>query len=63
MEWPWVAGVFRQCRAANVPFFFKQWRGVQKHRTGRKIFGRIYDEMPVLDSPEPSSRSLVVLNA
>jgi len=44
----WVVGVFRQCRAANVPFFFKQWGGVQKHSAGRKIFGRTYDEMPVV---------------
>jgi protein gp37 len=42
----WVVAVFRQCRAAGVPFFFKQWGGVQKHTTGRKIFGRTYDEMP-----------------
>ncbi|MDB6105203.1 MAG: Bacteriophage protein gp37, partial [Gammaproteobacteria bacterium] len=35
------------CRRADVPFFFKQWGGVQKHRTGRKLFGCIYDEMPV----------------
>jgi protein gp37 len=42
----WVIGVFRQCRAARVPFFFKQWGGVQKHIAGRKIFGRTYDEMP-----------------
>jgi protein gp37 len=44
----WVVDVFRQCRAVRVPFFFKQWGGVQKHATGRKIFGRTYDEMPSL---------------
>jgi protein gp37 len=42
----WVVDVFRQCRAARIPFFFKQWGGVQKHINGRKIFGRVYDEMP-----------------
>jgi protein gp37 len=42
----WVVSVFRQCRAARVPFFFKQWGGVHKQTTGRKIFGRTYDEMP-----------------
>jgi protein gp37 len=51
MERSWVHGVFRQCRRAEVPFFFKQWGGVQKHRTGRKLFGRIYDEMPFLQAP------------
>jgi protein gp37 len=30
-----------------VPFFFKQWGGVQKKRTGRKLYGRTYDEMPI----------------
>jgi protein gp37 len=44
----WVVEVFRQCRATRVPFFFKQWGGVQKHATGRKIFGRTYDEMPAI---------------
>ena len=43
----WVVDVFRQCRRAHVPFFFKQWGGIRKHTTGRKIFGRTYDEMPV----------------
>jgi protein gp37 len=46
LERDWVVSVFRQCRNARVPFFFKQWGGVRKHVTGRKIFGRTYDEMP-----------------
>jgi protein gp37 len=46
MQRVWVEDIFRQCRRADVPFFFKQWGGVQKHRTGRKLFGRVYDEMP-----------------
>jgi protein gp37 len=46
MDRQWVQDIFRQCRRADVPFFFKQWGGVQKHRTGRKLFGRTYDEMP-----------------
>jgi protein gp37 len=50
MEREWVLDVFRQCRRAAVPFFFKQWGGVQKHRTGRKLFGRTYDEMPLFNA-------------
>ena len=46
MEADWVTQIFRQCRKSRVPFFFKQWGGVQKHVTGRKLFGRTYDEMP-----------------
>ena len=42
----WVTSVLDQCRESNVPFFFKQWGGVQKHRTGRELDGRTYDEMP-----------------
>jgi protein gp37 len=51
MEREWVEAIFRQCRRDNVPFFFKQWGGVQKHRTGRKLFGRVYDEMPRQHAP------------
>lgn len=47
----WVVDIRRQCRAANVAFFFKQWGGVNKHRTGRTLDGHVYDEMP-----RPSSR-------
>ncbi|MGO4307985.1 DUF5131 family protein [Cupriavidus sp. RAF12] len=35
----------KQCRAARVAFFFKQW-GVRKDRTGRQLNGRTYDETP-----------------
>jgi len=43
----WVEEIYHQCFTAGVPFFFKQWGGVQKHRTGRKLFGRTFDEMPI----------------
>jgi protein gp37 len=42
----WIESIFRQCRDADVPFFFKQWGGVRKHHTGRELHGRTYDEMP-----------------
>jgi len=47
LEPSWVEAVHRQCQAVDIPFFFKQWGGVQKHRTGRELFGRTFDEMPV----------------
>ncbi len=31
----------------NVPFFFKQWGGVNKKRTGRELDGQVFDEMPI----------------
>lgn len=42
----WVRSIRDQCRSAKVPFFFKQWGGVFKSRTGRELDGRTWDEMP-----------------
>jgi protein gp37 len=48
MEQAWVECLYAQCRTVHVPFFFKQWGGRQKGRTGRTLHGRTYDEMPPL---------------
>lgn len=53
MKEDWAIGVYNQCRAADVAFFFKQWGGVQKHRNGREFLGRTFDEYP-----SPLSRQL-----
>jgi len=42
----WVLSLRDQCQAACVPFFFKQWGGTQKKRTGRLLEGRTWDELP-----------------
>jgi protein gp37 len=42
----WVNNLLAQCRGANVPFFFKQWGGVQKKKHGRILNGQTYDEFP-----------------
>lgn len=42
----WVLSVKKQCFKARVPFFFKQWGGVQKSKNGRTLNGRTYDQMP-----------------
>jgi protein gp37 len=42
----WVLSIRDQCRAARVPFFFKQWGGVRKVQKGRALDGRTYDEYP-----------------
>ncbi len=44
----WVEDLHRQCAAAGVPFFFKQWGGVRKKAAGRELFGRTFDELPQL---------------
>lgn len=46
MRKEWVTSVRKQCREARVPFFFKQWGGVHKSKTGRELDGRTYDQMP-----------------
>ncbi len=47
MEAGWVRQIRERCVAQGVPFFFKQWGGVQKSRTGRELDGRVWDEMPI----------------
>jgi protein gp37 len=42
----WVTSIRNQCLKSGVAFFFKQWGGVQKKRTGRELEGRTYDDMP-----------------
>lgn len=47
MQQQWVESILGNCRRAKVPFFFKQWGGVRKDRTGRELNGRTFDELPV----------------
>jgi protein gp37 len=46
IEKDWVESIRRQCAAMRVPFFFKQWGGVQKSKRGRMLNGRTFDAMP-----------------
>lgn len=46
MEADWARSIRDQCKIAGVPFFFKQWGGVNKATAGRELDGRTYDEMP-----------------
>jgi protein gp37 len=46
MQPAWVENVYRACKAQDVIFFFKQWGGVHKSKTGRTLHGRTYDDMP-----------------
>lgn len=47
MKPEWVQSILKQCRQANVAFFFKQWGGARKDITGRELNGRTYDELPM----------------
>jgi protein gp37 len=44
----WVRAIRDRCRSGGVPFFFKQWGGVRKAKSGRQLDGRTWDEMPAL---------------
>jgi len=46
IERSWVVDIKKQCRKAKIPFFFKQWGGVNKKKTGRLLNGRTWDELP-----------------
>jgi protein gp37 len=46
MRESWVLNIKRQCDAARVPFFFKQWGGVRKSQAGRLLHGKTFDDMP-----------------
>jgi len=49
IEEAWVLDIRDQCGRAGVPFFFKQWGGTNKKRSGRLLQGRTWDEMPTVD--------------
>ncbi len=46
IEQDWVLGIRDQCVKACVPFFFKQWGGVNKKKNGRLLQGRTWDQLP-----------------
>lgn len=46
MDAEWVIDLKKQCSKSKVAFFFKQWGGTNKKKTGRLLNGRTYDAMP-----------------
>lgn len=48
MKPEWVFEIHNKCIKENVPFFFKQWGGTNKKKTGRVLKGRTYSEMPIV---------------
>jgi protein gp37 len=47
MEAAWATDIRDQCVRAGVPFYFKQWGGWNKKRTGRQLEGRLWSERPL----------------
>jgi len=46
VEIEWVRDIRDQCLKKNVPFFFKQWGGVQKKKNGRELDGTTWNQLP-----------------
>jgi protein gp37 len=49
IEAEWVRNIRDECQCQNVPFFFKQWGGVNKKKNGRSLDGQIWNDMPAKD--------------
>lgn len=50
MKPEWARSLRDRARRLGIPFFFKQWGGVNKHRAGRVLDGREWNEMPVIEN-------------
>lgn len=58
MKPEWVLDIKKQCRAFKVAFFFKQWGGTNKKKTGRILKGRTYSEMPKMRKSQHADSNL-----
>jgi protein gp37 len=47
IEIGWIRNIKEQCLAQSVPFFFKQWGGINKKKAGRLLDDKTWDEMPI----------------
>ena len=58
MSVEWARELRDACRAAGVPFFFKQWGGRTAKIGGRMLDSALHSAMPQLKSPTPRTASL-----
>ncbi len=42
----WAVAVRDNCISNNIPFFFKQWGGPNKKKTGRLLDGQLWNQFP-----------------
>jgi len=47
MRKEWVLEIRDRCLETGVPFFFKQWGGVQKKKAGRLLENKLWEQMPI----------------
>lgn len=57
MQGKWVTEIQAACRRAGTAFFFKQWGGTNKAKTGRVLEGRTWDEFPATASSSGLAQS------
>lgn len=50
MKSEWAINIRDQCLEKNIPYFFKQWGGINKKFNGRKLEGIEWNQMPSLNS-------------
>ena len=50
MKEEWVLDIQRQCLEQDVAFYFKQWGGVNKKKSGRLLRGQLFEDSPPLPS-------------
>lgn len=48
MKQEWVLTLKEECENQSVLFYFKQWGGVNKKKSGRVLLGKTWDAMPNL---------------
>ena len=46
IEKSWVLEIKNHCIQNSIPFFFKQWGGVNKKKNGRLLEGKTWNQIP-----------------
>jgi protein gp37 len=59
MEEEWVLEIKKHCEIESIHFFFKQWGGVRKSKTGRELLGATWDGMPAKNQSRESSLAMM----
>jgi protein gp37 len=54
MREEWVINIQNQCLSKQIPFFFKQWGGVNKKKRGRKLQGKYWNQLPTIQKEQVS---------
>ena len=59
MNAEWVHEIQLACKKSDTAFFFKQWGGKNKKKTGRTFKGRTWDEFPITHFSKYKKQRLV----